>query len=290
MNLRTIKKTNRKCPVRVNKGAIFEIGFFSRTDFVKLYETCADPNTAYVYYAVHTIHGSSIDKQMPKGKEGDWDTWGVNKKMAIDVAYAYKNQNQSFLKLLGETAAEKFYNNYTGLCFNRGHLNPSGDQLFSSWKKATFFLLNTIPQWKKVNGGNYEKLERHIKKQASRLGRDLKAITGGFDDLKFARKTITLNKEGIRVPKWIWKVLIDESTQDMIAFVTLNDPHLDEPPNSQYLLCPDVCIKHKWYIENRVDQSQGYTFCCTVSELKKAIPYIPVEYSGRDMNYSNVNS
>lgn len=285
-NLVTPKKMNIKCG---DNGSIFHFGFALPNIFVKLYETCYSVTSRSSFYAIHTLHGSSIKNKMPnKFAQFEWNAFGVPVEVDISNVYSHNSQQARFTKLLNVNAVQRFYNKPEDHYFSRGHLNPNGDQLFTSWRKATFYLLNTVPEWQIINSKNIVKVEEIVRKQADRLKKDLKVLTGGFEVLRSSRKIITLHANGINVPKWLWKVVVDETTKEMIAFVTLNDPHLTQDPASSTLLCPDVCTTLGWYIDERKKRDQGYTICCRVSELKKKISYIPVAYSGKDMRYKTL--
>lgn len=267
-------------------------GILDHPGYVKLYETCYNNHSNTAMYATHTIHGSSISKTMKSQNRPQFKPFGVSPNVHIDDAYKDKSQYAWFTSLLGEKV-DSFYQHNKDLFFSRGHLNPNGDQLFVSWREATFFYVNTVPEWQIVNGQNYMHLEREVAKQAFKLNKDLKIITGAFGDYSYAvhhssplnmtLKSRNLHSQQLPIPKWLWKVVIDEATMEMIAFVSLNDPHVNSKPEEDELLCPDVCNELKWEIPNRKNFEKGYTFCCKVSDLLEKVPFIPVQYVNKDM-------
>lgn len=93
---------------------------------------------------------------------------------------------------------------------------------------------------------------------------------------------ITLEAGGIRAPKWYWKIIVSPITSAGIAFVTNNDPFRTNIAVDEFL-CEDVCAKYGWSEERFKDFTRGYTYCCTVENLKDAIADIP-----RDLKVNQV--
>lgn len=78
---------------------------------------------------------------------------------------------------------------------------------------------------------------------------------------------LTPNKR-IPVPKWLWKVVIDNDTNESIGFVCTNDPFSDLEP-----ICGsrEYCEEINWKYFGKT-KSSGKGYCCTLEELKAAIP------------------
>ena len=112
------------------------------------------------------------------------------------------------------------YRNYKNSGYDRGHLCPAGDMNFS--KEAfddTFYTSNISPQKNDFNSGVWNRLEQKTRYWSQKYN-DIYVVTGGIlsDDLK------TIGSEKVSVPKYFYKILMDETDGEynMIAFLV---PH-----------------------------------------------------------------
>lgn len=114
---------------------------------------------------------------------------------------------------------------------------------------------------------------------AARLNDTVKVITGVHGILTLPNANgqpvpITLAENSqLEVPKWFWKVLYHAKSDSAVAFVTLNNPYAQR---GEYL-CQDVCDRFGWSQKEFMDLGKGFTYCCTVQELRKAIKFIPTK-------------
>lgn len=76
-----------------------------------------------------------------------WRTDGIDAKIDPDALYTQTTQFERFEALLGSKAQAEKYIEPGKTFLNRGHLTPRGDGIFQTWKHATFFYTNAIPQW-----------------------------------------------------------------------------------------------------------------------------------------------
>lgn len=111
-----------------------------------------------------------------------------------------------------------------------------------------------------------------VRTKASQLQRDLTIFTGGFEVLKLNNKKISLESDGIDVPKYTFKIIKDFTTNEGIAFVTLNNPFATSVTN---LPCSDICNDFGWDWKDRKIFSKGFTICCSTSDLMNTINEIP---------------
>ena len=168
--------------------------------------------------------------------------------------------------------------------FARGHFAPDGDFIDAASQDATYYYLNAAPQWQSFNNGNWKALELATRKLAAGLRRTLTIYTGGYSILTLAddqglQKPIYLatdsNNNGlIPVPKYYWKVVHDPLSNRAVAFVGINNPHLSGVAGGD-VFCRDVCDQVPWVTWNRLKIPSGYTFCCTVAQLKQNVAYAP---------------
>ncbi|KAF2879242.1 hypothetical protein ILUMI_26929 [Ignelater luminosus] len=136
----------------------------------------------------------------------------------------------------------------------------------------TFYYINSAPQWKSFNGGNWKNLEITIRKEALERNVRLSVYTGTHETLRLNNRVITLGSSGkMPVPLYFWKVVTEKKTGEGIAFVGVNDPF-----NLYQLLCPDICNQITWlgnFGELRKRQNSGIVYCCSIESLKR-IPNI----------------
>uniref|UniRef100_A0A182QV83 DNA/RNA non-specific endonuclease domain-containing protein n=1 Tax=Anopheles farauti TaxID=69004 RepID=A0A182QV83_9DIPT len=175
--------------------------------------------------------------------------------------------------------AAKFVSSLSYLA--RGHMTPDADGIFRTWQWDTYFYVNVAPQWQKVNGGNWLTVEKAVRSVADRLQGDVLVYTGTAGILTLPHENgtdvpITLNVNGITVPKWTWKIVKSPSENAAIAIITNNDPYRTSIQYSD-LLCDDICRLYGWYVPSFNTFSKGFTYCCTVSSLRSVIPTIPVD-------------
>ena len=109
------------------------------------------------------------------------------------------------------------WKNYKKSGFDKGHLCPAGDMGFSiDAYNDTFFTSNIAPQRHDFNDGVWKRLEQKVRYWATKYD-GIYMVTGGV--LTGSLKTI--GREKVLVPKYFYKILLDESQgkYKMIAFL-----------------------------------------------------------------------
>jgi endonuclease G len=113
------------------------------------------------------------------------------------------------------------WRNYKKSGYDKGHLCPAGDMEFSiNGYNDTFFTSNISPQIHDFNNGVWNRLEQKVRYWAVKYD-GIYVVTGGVlqDSLK------TIGKESVSVPKYFYKVLLDNSGGEfkIIAFLVANE-------------------------------------------------------------------
>ena len=106
---------------------------------------------------------------------------------------------------------------YRGSGFDRGHLAPAGDMKWSREAMSQSFLMsNMSPQLPAFNRGIWRRLETEVRNWAVEKD-SLYVITGPL----FAASDSQIGENGVGVPGYYFKVLVDLSPpdHDMIAFL-----------------------------------------------------------------------
>lgn len=118
-----------------------------------------------------------------------------------------------------------------------------------------------------------------IRNSASKYGTQFKVITGGHDtlslnDVNGIPKNIFLSSSKLPVPKFTWKVVKNLESLNAIAFVTINNPFVQNVlPNDVF--CSNICEQNGWNNIAFNNTLKGYTYCCDVNTLRNSIPTIP---------------
>ncbi|XP_055532015.1 uncharacterized protein LOC129722532 [Wyeomyia smithii] len=271
----SIKPQNRPCAG--GTGALFDIGYeILGIPFVKLFISCYSLEKASVIYTEHDILGHSIDIAQISNDRPAFRVGGLSSKVKFSSVYTQNSQRTRLAELLGSEAEARKYISSSSF-FAKGHLTPDGDAVLDTWAAATYFYINAAPEWQIINVGNWIRVENSARAFAARVNDTVKVITGVYDILVLPSVTgqlvpITLSENSqLEVPKWFWKVLYHANSA--VAFVTLNNPYAQR---GEYL-CQDVCDRFGWSHKEFADLVKGFTYCCSVPELRKVIKFIPTK-------------
>lgn len=155
------------------------------------------------------------------------------------------------------------WKNYKRSGYDKGHLCPAADRRFSREAfDETFYTSNISPQLKDFNAGVWSRLEQKTRYWASKYD-GVYVVTGGV--LTNGLKTI--GKESVSVPKYFYKILLDNSRGEYktIAFLV---PHEDsEKPLNKFVVSIDQIEKMTGIdffpnladpIENKLEKESDY--------------------------------
>ncbi|XP_058818552.1 uncharacterized protein LOC131681646 [Topomyia yanbarensis] len=247
-------------------GKLTHIGFRGSKRFVKLYDSCFDAGRASVLYTHHQLFGKEI-RYKAVSPRPDFKSEGFSKNANPRTAYTQAEQLVRFTKLLGNSKAIEYINDSTNL--QRGHLTPDADQLFKTWQWATYFFINVAPMWNTINNGNWRQVEETVRDFASRNNLALDVFTGTSDVLALNSVPITLDANGIPVPRWLWKII--KNGNEAIAFVVSNNPFELDAPNCG----KNVADGYGWKHANFNVKGRGIVACCSVGDAANVIGSIP---------------
>uniref|UniRef100_A0A182N2J4 DNA/RNA non-specific endonuclease domain-containing protein n=1 Tax=Anopheles dirus TaxID=7168 RepID=A0A182N2J4_9DIPT len=274
----THQNTGQSCG---NGGTLLNLGFdVPSVGFITYIQSCYNMQTASVIYTRHVIPGNAINHSISESYRPSFKTAGTAPHVQPATSYTTAQQAIRFAQLLGSQAqADRFIT--TSSYLSRGHLSPDADGIFRMWQWATYFYVNVAPQWQATNAGNWLVVENAARNIAGRLAEDVLIFNGAHDILTLPHVNgqqvpITLEAGGIQTPKWYWKIIKSRNTNAAIALVNNNDPFRTSMPAGE-MLCSDVCGQYGWSNANYGNFARGYTYCCTVADLRRAIPSIPAE-------------
>lgn len=138
-----------------------------------------------------------------------------------------------------------------------------------------------IPFLQAFNGGNWVRVENAARSKAANLKQDLLVFTGTYGILSLPNGSgtqipLTLEANGIEVPKWYWKILKAPHLNAAIVLIGLNNPFATSLTGNA-LLCPNICSTSGWGMTQYTDFTKGYTYCCNVNDFAKAVSFVPNE-------------
>lgn len=157
--------------------------------------------------------------------------------------------------------------------------------VYASTGSATFVYLNTAPQWRPINEGNWARIEDHVVEMAKVLSKDLIIYTGVYDRLTLKdtgdgnrTKMMFLHaadnsEKSIGIPLYFWKIVYEAESKRGVVYVTVNnifienvdDYHLCEKP----MFTKDgVRMPKQWKPKN---VAKGYSYMCEVPDFMRNI-------------------
>nr|ABI18972.1 putative non-specific nuclease [Palaemonidae sp. EAB-2006] len=271
-------------PVRCRSWYLHAVGFNIATtgSFHEFESICFDHAAETTLYTKHTLHGANIiakdvDPSRPPFKP---DTGFFT--VEVNTVYTQASQLALMEQLLGDSAlANQIINPDQELFMSRGHLSPDADHVLIAEQDATYYFINVMPQWQAFNNGNWKYLEFAGRDLAVAHGTDLTVYDGGWgvlelDDINGNPVQIYLGlsegKEVVPAPALMYKILHEESTNRAAAVIGINNPHITVAPTP---ICTDICSSLTWIDFDITDLFRGFTYCCTVDDLRAAIPHVP---------------
>ncbi|PSN53560.1 hypothetical protein C0J52_09194 [Blattella germanica] len=228
--------------------------------FLKTVELCYDPirhSTLYTKFEVSK--GVKSGQNIPRASYFRTEVFRDN--LRPNFASIYKGHDDRLRALLGSERE--------GEDLQKGHLAAFGHFPYYSQQDATMYAINTVPQWDKVNMGNWKRLEDRIRSLASNSDQDLHVIAGAFGVLKIKGVEIFLAPpSAVPVPQLIYAVVYDQAMSHGVVLIVVNDTRNPSPRK----ICRDVCNRNKSLMKNwpeRSDASKGFLYCCTLREFNQ---------------------
>ncbi|XP_069997205.1 uncharacterized protein [Penaeus vannamei] len=264
----------------VFEGIGFEI--YGPESFYELIRVCFDPSAETTLYSEHVVRGANIAAKDIDSSRPSFKSSSGFFSVSMSTCYTQNSQSALMKTLLGdEDLANTILNPGEQLYFAKGHLAPDADFVTEAEQDATYYYINAVPQWQVFNNGNWKYLEFATRDLAEAHGTDLTIYTGGWgvltlDDINANPVEIYLglteNKMVVPAPAVTWKVVYEESSSRAAAVVGVNNPHITTPPTP---LCSDLCSSLSWIDFDVNDLAHGYTYCCTVEDLRASVPHVP---------------
>ena len=109
------------------------------------------------------------------------------------------------------------WRNYKNSGYSKGHLCPAGDRRFSKFAyNETFLTSNITPQKQDFNSGIWNTIEQKVRYWAKKHD-GVYVVTGGI----LTNNLSTIGKEEVSVPKYFYKIVLDNQEGEMKAIAFL---------------------------------------------------------------------
>ncbi|XP_026831080.1 uncharacterized protein LOC105281091 isoform X2 [Ooceraea biroi] len=257
-----------------------EIGFNVSGSFIRTIELCRDDRTYKTYYTkfkmLKSIRSAQSGYPRPRFQAGEFYP-GID----LDQLYRFETQLETLARILNSTELARQRLKKSVQFLSRGHMAAKADFVYGNQQRATFWYMNTAPQWQSFNGGNWNTLEANVRQFAASRQLDLDVYTGvhgqmTMEDIHGRQQPVRLhaNSEVLSAPKFYWKVIYDPVSKRGTAFVGLNDPFIRSITYDVYL-CTDISDKIKWLDWEADDITAGISYACSVDDLRRAVPHMP---------------
>ncbi|XP_066942147.1 uncharacterized protein [Macrobrachium rosenbergii] len=279
----SIRKDAGKCGEE-GTGVLEIIGFeIANLDrFYEVIDICYDERLETNLYSKHILHGRSIAAKDVDPKRPPFKAAKGFFNISISKSYSVKEQKRLMEDILESNDLASTVIDYSKqYYFAKGHMAPDADFVTEAEQDATYYYINAVPQWQAFNNGNWKYLEFATRDLASQLGTDLTIYSGSWGTLEMDDVNgnpvevylgLSSKEKVVPAPALTWKVIHEEATNRAIGIVGVNNPHLTSIPA---LLCKDICPDVPWITFDVTDLGHGYTYCCSVSDLRNSIPHIP---------------
>lgn len=274
-----------------DRGTLIEIGFAVSNNLPNkvLITSCLDPTTYQSLWSRHVVPKVIEQRNFYGDMPYFSDDLLYDFQLEVYNYYTKNMQRDTIAVLVGsETLAAEYVEQSGDVYMARGHLAPKADFMYTSWQKATYHYINVQAQWQCFNGGNWVYLENGLRDFVTEKGKDFLVITGShgvcqLDDVNANKREIHLNLERpdlarLPVPRFYWKMVVDESEKLGVVVIGVNNPHLLDSDLESYRLCPPIkdhpLLASVYHPE---DVKKGIMYACSVADAQKVIPEIPTD-------------
>lgn len=254
----------------------YETSFGKFIRLIDIYFDDTNYRAAYVNYTL--ADGIEKRQNLQQVSNLNQENYYTGLSDSPDMYYTCSNQRRVTGKLVGSSRVGQFIkcsNNINYLV--EAPLASPLDFVYFAQQTCTQYHVNLVPMWYSIRHGNWIKLEEEIRQYASNTSREdshLTVYSGTLGVTTFGSRNISLGRHNgndvLPVPKWIWKLVYEPSTQEGIVFLVVNNPY------TLSFTCSCVCAQTKWTLAwNRRDRSNGYVYCCSVDNFRRVFSGLP---------------
>lgn len=149
---------------------------------------------------------------------------------SIEAAKGEQRTNQFFADARLPRNERAELSDYKGSGYARGHMAPAGNMPNATAMAQSFSLANMVPQDQRQNAGPWSKIEQDTRRYVLRARGDVFVITGPV----FDAHSTTIGPNGVRVPRYLYKLVYDATTKRAWAHWQPNAPEARVAPPISY--------------------------------------------------------
>ncbi|XP_061380842.1 hemicentin-1-like isoform X2 [Danaus plexippus] len=252
-----------------NNTELLQIGFFSRSKFLKVYDVCLDHEQKIPLFAKQTSNKGIALNAPP----GDY-TFVESKYLPFHFGDMYDCDSQ--LRFISSSIGKSIKSvKDVECCFTKRQLINPRDVLPGLSQVAVYSYLNVIPHWSTCGTKNWDELELRVRYLGKYSSNELTIFTGASDPMMLPGQTedayVSLRDRLNRrqpVPMYLWKIIQNPADNSSLAVIQLNIPNVTSAEAYSYMPCNDICPEVEWLRNNDwQDVNKGFTFCCSISDF-----------------------
>jgi hypothetical protein len=109
------------------------------------------------YFSTHFIHGKSAAADDTSNERPSFSQCGYYPGIDVNTAYSQAKQTEIITWIVGSSSlAAQYVVAGSQIFLSRGHMAPDGDFIEAGSQDATYYFMNTAPQWQNFNGANWK--------------------------------------------------------------------------------------------------------------------------------------
>lgn len=138
-------------------GTNIKNGWQFGNDFIPLFNMCHDEALALNYFSTNTVYGKSANADDKGNDRPSFSQGGYFPGLSVNTLYTQAEQTKTIGMILGSDAlAATYIRPNTEFYLARGHLAPDGDFIDAASQDASYYFMNTAPQFQVFNNGNWK--------------------------------------------------------------------------------------------------------------------------------------
>ncbi|XP_068619386.1 uncharacterized protein [Battus philenor] len=268
-----------------NNNVVIRVGYTVNNIFYPLYWSCFDQKKLEVLYVWYDQNPSNAIHQV-NVERPSWKADKFFPGVDINKLYTINQQRLTIENYLGYDLANKYVTNSQYL--SRGHLAAKTDFIYATGQRATFYFINSAPQWQSFNNGNWNGLEQSLRTRIGDAGYNTIVYSGTYGVLQLLDEDNNLidiylnphrnDTRQVPVPLYYYKVVHDRARRLGTAFIGINNPHITLNEAHRLQFCKDQCRNNSafnWLRWQPDVVTRGYSFCCSIQDFRRTVPHLP---------------
>lgn len=280
-----IDTARRKRQICYNNATMIKVDYQIDARRITLFEACFDEKIEQTYYTKYRFVPGNFENQhgvsRPSFSQGEFY-------LGKDIDKLFKTHRNTVAEIVGsQELMKKYIPDGTDLYLARGHLAAKADFIFGPHQVATFWYINTAPQWQTFNAKNWVSVEDGSRRLAGNRNLTLDIYSGTYGvttlkDINGVEQELYLDpvQKKIPVPKIYYKILLNKADNSGIVLIGVNNPHLTlDEINKSYIFCKDVSDQIDYIPWKRENITLGYSYACGVNDFVRTVPHVRVSAS-----------